>query len=68
LIRTRQLVLINEDAIHRMAEFGMTHVPGTETSKSLLFIPLVLGDQVRGAISLQNVTASMPSANPMYAC
>ena len=55
LIRTRQPVLINEDAIRRSAEFGLTLVPGTETPKSLLFVPLIMGGDVTGYISLQNI-------------
>jgi GAF domain-containing protein/CheY-like chemotaxis protein/tetratricopeptide (TPR) repeat protein len=55
LIRTRQPVLINEDATARSDEIGLRLVPGTESPRSLLFIPLVVGDEVRGAISLQNI-------------
>ncbi len=55
LIHTRQPVLINEDSVRRSAEFGLTLVPGTENPKSLLFVPLVMGDEVTGYISLQNI-------------
>jgi GAF domain-containing protein/CheY-like chemotaxis protein/tetratricopeptide (TPR) repeat protein len=55
LVRTRQPVLINEDALHRSDEIGLQLVPGTESPRSLLFLPLVVGDEVRGAISLQNI-------------
>jgi GAF domain-containing protein len=55
LIDTRQLVLINEDAEQAQAEFGIRVVPGTEMSKSRLFVPLVVGHAVRGYVSLQNV-------------
>jgi len=55
LIRTRQTVLINENADQRSAELGMVVIPGTENPKSMLFTPLIVGDVVRGMISLQNV-------------
>ena len=55
LIRTRQLVLINDDVEHRGAAFGMSTVPGTEAARSVVFVPLVVGNEVKGSISLQNV-------------
>jgi len=55
IIRTREAVLINQDADRRTAEFGLPTVPGTEPPKSLLFVPLIVGDIVKGLISLQNV-------------
>jgi GAF domain-containing protein/CheY-like chemotaxis protein/anti-sigma regulatory factor (Ser/Thr protein kinase) len=55
IIQTRQTVLINEHAEERVAEFGMKVTPGTAFTKSLVFVPLVVGDRVRGMISLQNV-------------
>jgi PAS domain S-box-containing protein len=55
LRRTRQPLLINEDALERGAEFGMQVVPGTEAPQSLLFVPLIAGGDVTGAVSLQNI-------------
>ncbi len=55
LIRSRQVVHIEEDAEGLMAEFGLGIVPGTEMARSLLFVPLVVGGQVKGYVSLQNV-------------
>ena len=55
LIRTRQVVLINEGAAQRAAEYGMQLTPGTEMARSMLFVPLIAGDEVRGLISLQNI-------------
>ena len=55
LIKTREPVLINDDAERRVAEFGMKTVKGTELPKSLLFVPLVAGSEVKGCISLQNM-------------
>ena len=55
LIQTRETVLINKDFEQAAAQYGMRVVPGTEMPKSLLFVPLVLGDSVKGYISLQNI-------------
>jgi GAF domain-containing protein/tetratricopeptide (TPR) repeat protein len=56
VMRSRQPLLINEDASRRCAELGMPPpIPGTEKPKSLLFVPLIVGNQVTGSISLQNV-------------
>ncbi len=56
LARTRQPVLINQNAMERLAEFGgMQTTPGTEAPRSLLFVPLIVGDEVLGVIDLQNV-------------
>jgi PAS domain S-box-containing protein len=56
LMHTRQPLLINKDALERMDEFGgMQIVPGTEVPKSVLFVPMIVGGEVRGDVSLQNV-------------
>ena len=54
LVSTRQPVLISTDARRRFAEYGSKTVEGTEPSRSALFVPLVLGDDVYGVVSLQN--------------
>ncbi|MBK5272744.1 MAG: GAF domain-containing protein, partial [Bacteroidia bacterium] len=55
LIETGQNILINEDVPKAVAEFGMRVVPGTEMPKSLLFMPLKVGEKVNGYVSLQNI-------------
>ncbi len=56
LIGTRQPLLINHDAARRCNELGMPPpIPGTEEPRSLLFVPLLGGNQVTGCLSLQNV-------------
>jgi K+-sensing histidine kinase KdpD/CheY-like chemotaxis protein len=55
LIEKRQLVLINEKYEEAASQYGMKVIPGTEAPKSLLFVPMVVGDTVRGYISLQNM-------------
>ncbi|HEY0732765.1 MAG TPA: GAF domain-containing protein, partial [Chitinophagaceae bacterium] len=55
LIETGQNILINSNVEKAMAEFGMKVIPGTEVPKSLLFMPLKVGDKVNGYVSLQNI-------------
>ena len=55
LIQTGQNILINENFRKAAAEFGMKVVPGTEAPKSLLFMPMKVGDKVTGYVSLQNI-------------
>ncbi|MFU8861414.1 MAG: GAF domain-containing protein, partial [Cyclonatronaceae bacterium] len=58
LIQTRELILINENADEASRHIlgkSREAVPGTKLPKSLLFLPLIVGDSVRGYISLQNL-------------
>jgi GAF domain-containing protein/CheY-like chemotaxis protein len=57
LIKTRQPLLVAEKWAERLVELGITPVtvPGTESTKSALFVPLMVGDEIKGTISLQNV-------------
>jgi GAF domain-containing protein len=58
LIATRQMILINRDAPEKWLELTgqpLTAVPGTRLSQSLLFVPLLVGDSIRGYVSLQNL-------------
>ncbi|HEY3476582.1 MAG TPA: GAF domain-containing protein, partial [Anaerolineales bacterium] len=55
LIHSGKTVLINEDAEKYQDEWGMVQLPGTERSKSMLFVPLISAGRVNGAISLQNI-------------
>ena len=54
LIKTRKTVVINERAEERLVELGMEIIPGTSSSKSGVWVPLLAGDEVRGMISLQS--------------
>jgi GAF domain-containing protein len=56
LIRTQKTEVINDHALQRFPELGMELVPGTEPPKSGAWVPLVVGKQVRGLISLQNLS------------
>ncbi|MDZ7717368.1 MAG: GAF domain-containing protein [Balneolaceae bacterium] len=58
LIETKEMILINENFPDRAEEIlGIKPeaVPGTDLPKSVLFVPLVIGDSVRGYVSLQNL-------------
>jgi len=55
LIATKKTLVINQDAEIRVAEFGMILSPGTEVMKSGVFVPLLVGAEVKGFISVQNV-------------
>jgi GAF domain-containing protein/DNA-binding response OmpR family regulator len=55
LIMKRQKILINDNIEKAFAEFGLKVVVGTETPKSLLFVPLIVGNRVTSYVSLQNV-------------
>ncbi|HEX6035701.1 MAG TPA: GAF domain-containing protein, partial [Anaerolineales bacterium] len=56
-IRSRQPLLINENWEQQMRELGyrVNVIPGTQTPKSTLFVPLIVNDEVIGSVSLQNV-------------
>ena len=53
MLRTRQPVLIARR--EQFEQFGSVTTPGTQPPKSGLFVPLLVGGEVTGTISLQNV-------------
>jgi GAF domain-containing protein len=56
VMETRQPLLLNRDVMARAVELGQP--PGTtsgEPSMSALWVPLVVADEARGVISLQNI-------------
>ena len=58
LIARKELLLINSEADKRIEEItGHKHtaVPGTKLPKSLLYVPLMVGETVNGYVSLQNI-------------
>ncbi len=59
LIQSGQMILINENADERVTEITgkqrVVAVPGTKLPKSLIFMPLMVQDEVRGYVSLQNL-------------
>lgn len=58
LIDTKQLLYIHENADEewtRITGEAPTVVPGTRFTKSALYVPMMVGKEVRGYVSLQNV-------------
>jgi GAF domain-containing protein/CheY-like chemotaxis protein len=55
VLRTRETLVINEDMAETMARYGSEPLPGTEMEKSTVIVPLIVGDQTRGAISLADM-------------
>ena len=55
LLATRQPYLNNSITLEQILQNGGNVVEGTETPKSVLFVPLIVGQDVTGYISLQNI-------------
>ena len=55
IVQTLQPVLVNTDVARKAARLGQPTLPGTITPKSWLGVPMMVGDQVTGILSLQNV-------------
>jgi signal transduction histidine kinase/CheY-like chemotaxis protein len=54
IISTRKYVLINQALEERALEYDIQPIPGTSLGKSGLWMPLVVGNVVRGVINLHN--------------
>jgi hypothetical protein len=55
IVHTRQPVLVNHNVPELAARLGQPTIPGTVTPKSWLGVPMMVGDQVTGILSLQHV-------------
>jgi signal transduction histidine kinase/DNA-binding response OmpR family regulator len=55
LIESRQPLLINENYLEIAKKYGGSGVSKGLPPKSAIFVPMIVGDHVRGSISLQNV-------------
>ncbi|GEM_PF-606517 len=55
IVETRQPVLVNTNVAELAASLGQHTIPGTITPKSWLGVPMMVGDQVTGILSLQDV-------------
>lgn len=56
IIATRTPILENTNVAELAARLGQPTIPGTVTPKSWLGVPMLVGDQVTGILSLQSVT------------
>ncbi|MCG8603988.1 GAF domain-containing protein, partial [bacterium] len=55
LIRTRQPLFINQNYVETAHKFGGKGVTKGIPPKSAVFVPMIVGDAVRGSVSLQNI-------------
>lgn len=58
LIKNKELICINENIDEVWAELTgepSTVIPGTKLTKAVLYVPMLVGDTVRGYVSLQNI-------------
>jgi GAF domain-containing protein/DNA-binding response OmpR family regulator len=63
VIRTRQTVVINENLQEERKKYGAYTLPGTSVEKALVFVPLIVGDQIRGMINLTSMEENSFSKN-----
>ncbi len=54
IIHTRQPLMFNQITDEVIAEYGLV-IPAGEPAKSWLGVPLIVGDEAKGVISLQNI-------------
>ncbi|MGC1817565.1 MAG: GAF domain-containing protein [Casimicrobiaceae bacterium] len=52
ILRTRETLVINEQMEEVSAKYGARTIPGTADEKSAVLVPLVIGGQARGVVSL----------------
>ena len=55
LIKTHKPILINENYVETAKKYGGSGVSMGKPPKSAVFVPMIVGDVVRGSVSLQNV-------------
>ena len=58
IIKNAELLLVNQDSDNEkygIADGKSNVVPGTRIPKSMLFVPLMVGTEVKGCVSLQNL-------------
>jgi phosphoserine phosphatase RsbU/P len=54
VVETREPVLVNTNVAELAAQLGQPTLPGTVTPKTWLGVPMIVGDQVTGILSLQD--------------
>ena len=58
IISEKKTLLLNENAAEQMSKINQKPfkpVPGTQTARSVLYVPMIVGDSVRGYVTLQNL-------------
>ncbi len=64
LIETHKPILINKDYLETSKKYGGSGVSIGQPPKSAVFVPMIVGDVVRGSVSLQNVDKENAFAEP----
>ncbi len=54
LIATREPIFVNRVTPEQLRQNGNATLPGTQTPKSAMFMPMIVGDTVTGYLSVQN--------------
>ena len=52
ILHTRETLVINENMAQEMEKYNSAYFPGAGSTKSVIIVPLVSGDQARGLIAL----------------
>jgi sigma-B regulation protein RsbU (phosphoserine phosphatase) len=55
IVQTRQSVLVSTNVAELATRLGQPTIPGTITPKSWLGVPMMVGDEVTGILSLQDI-------------
>ncbi len=55
LVSTRETLVINENMAEAVRKYGSATMPGSALEKSVVLVPLIAGDQVRGAIDVHDM-------------
>jgi GAF domain-containing protein len=55
VLRTRQALVVNENMAETVQQFGSSLVAGTQMEKSAIYVPLIAGEQARGAICMMDM-------------
>jgi signal transduction histidine kinase len=54
VMRTRQPIMVNENMVERSKEVNSHIIGGGSAPKSAIYVPLLIGSEVKGVISVQN--------------
>lgn len=55
LIKSKSPILINENFVETVKKYGGTNVTIGEPPKAVIFVPMIVGDVVKGSVSLQHI-------------
>jgi GAF domain-containing protein/CheY-like chemotaxis protein/tetratricopeptide (TPR) repeat protein len=55
ILRTRETVVVNEQMEQALQKYGSKVIAGTQLEKSTVFVPLIVGDEVRGILHLMDM-------------